>query len=154
MNKKGIIVGIILFCMLMSVPSALGSVIDFPKENGPYTVFIGGVNTLQSLQNPITIDVENKSYNIGPLCFLRYPNTLAFNICMHKSRGIVIINGTTQTIPDDLVGIEIRGFMGFHVGTLVMMSKILLFGYYEPLYAKFVHYRTFGICDEIDFNWT
>jgi hypothetical protein len=154
MIKKIIIVGIILFCMLVSLPSTLGGKIDFPRENGPYTVFIGGVNTLESPQNPITIDSENSSYNVGPFCFKRYPNTLAFNICMHEGRGIVIINGTTQTIPDYLVGIEIRGFMGFHVGTLAMMSKILLFGGIEPLYAKFVRYRTFGICDEIDFMWT
>lgn len=154
MDKKTIILVFMLLCMLLSVPSTLGSVVDYPKENGPYTVFIGGVNTLESLQNPITIDSENKSYNIGPFCLKQYPITLAFGMCMHKGRGIVIIDGTPQTIPDYSVNIEIRGFMGFHVGTPVMMAKILLFGGIQSLYAKFVHYRTFGICDEIDFMWT
>ena len=135
MLKKGIAVGIICLLLLVSVPMATGNEIEYPKENGPYTIFIGG-NYYGSLLTPIAIDIFNEYINIGPFVIIRYPGRLAYNL--HKD-CVLIIDGQVQII-DSGFRVEAYGFMGYHPAFFQYIFKLIYFG----------RVRAFGICQEID----
>lgn len=135
MFKKNLVVSVICIFMLMSIPIVTGNEIEYPKENGPYTIFIGG-NYYGSLLTPIAVDIFNEYINFGPLVAIRYPGRLAYNL--HKG-CILIINGNPQLV-DTGFRVEAYGFIGYHPAFFQTIFKLMYFG----------RLRAFGICQEID----
>ncbi len=133
--KKTLVISIVCLFMLMTIPTTTGNDIEYPKENGPYTIFVGG-NYYGSLLTPIAIDVFNEYINIGPFVIVRYPGRLAYNV--HEG-CILIIDGQAQIV-DSGFRVEAYGFMGYHPAFFQSIFKLLYFG----------RLRAFGICQEID----
>jgi len=136
MHRKLVLVGIICILMLVAFPTVIAEdEIEFPKENGPYTIFVGG-NYYGSLLNPVAIDIFNEYMNLGPLVAIKYPGRLAYNL--HKG-CILIINGQPQLVNSGF-RVEAYGFIGYHPAFFQTIFKLMYFG----------RLRAFGICQEID----
>jgi len=54
---KGLAVGIVCLLMLVTFPTIVGNEdIEYPKENGPYLVFIGGKSYGGVISGPINFE--------------------------------------------------------------------------------------------------
>lgn len=129
--KKGLAVGVICFLMLISIPMVTGTRIDYPKENGPYTVFIGGYGGLING----SIDIYRHPL---PFWYLIYPEHITYNF---KCFTIFFVNGERQelTYPAE---ISLRGFKGYAQPLTCYILILTLF--------RFIHRtRVLGRCDEI-----
>jgi hypothetical protein len=101
--NKGLVIGIVCLLILVSIPNISGEAIHYPKEEGPYNVFIlggctgmgGGIYTL--------------FLHIWPLWFLPY----VLSISWHFQPGSVfIVNGEEQDI-EYPAQIDMSGFKGY-----------------------------------------
>ena len=143
--KKCLAVGVICLLMLMAIPIVIGDdEIEFPKEDGPYTIFVGGFHRGSAPLKPI--EIEEGYIQLGPLCFMKYPKYLSINYFQVPEWDefiIVFINGQYQgQLVKDFHGIEVYGFKG-------IFSSYFLTGFNLLLFHRL---RAYGICDEIDFS--
>lgn len=72
MLKKGLIVGILCLLMLVYFPLVTGDFVVYPKEEGPYTVFIGGKPGGGGASEPIFFNATI-GFQFGPFCKYHYP---------------------------------------------------------------------------------
>ena len=112
--------------------------IEFPKEDGPYTIWISGT-WFGDMHPSIIIAPVDGFYKIGPISWINYPNGFSGHIA--QGPGIIIIDGEIQDFPEDTY-IDIKGFKGYYPGVFQYISKLFYFG----------RVRMFGICEEIDLN--
>ena len=54
--RKGIAISIIFLLMLMIIPTTTGNDIEYPREKGPYIVFIGGKCYSGGIPGPINFE--------------------------------------------------------------------------------------------------
>jgi hypothetical protein len=145
--RKGLVIGIIILLMLVSIPMASGENIIYPEEEGPYDIRIVGPCTGMG-GDPFTFYIH-----FWPFWFL--PHIL--DIEWHFEQGtIFIVNGEVQDIlyPAD---ISLWGFQGYGQSVLMFNLKhifelglgliILTLGI-----TSFIPYqraRIFGRCDSL-----
>lgn len=122
--------------MLVVTPTIVGNEIEFPKEDGPYTVFLSGYWMLGSFMGPVSWR-PGIGFNIGPFCYIIYPNGVFYNIENHTNPKL-IVNGELRNdvftkCPEV---IHLNGFRGF-VPTLSMyiaktgyFSRIRVIGFH------------------------
>ena len=145
--RKGLVIGIIILLMLVSIPIVSGELIRYPKEEGPYDVRIIGPCS------GIGGDILSYYIHFWPFWFL--PNI--FFIGWHFESGTVFtVNGEVQDIlyPAD---IDLDGFQGYGQSVLMFNLKgILEFGLGLILLAlgltSFIpnqRARIFGRCDSL-----
>ena len=137
-------IGAICALMLVSLPTVIGNdEIEFPKENGPYTIFVGGLKRCTIFQ---PIEIEDGHIQLGPLCIMKYPRLLCiyyFQVPKLDEFHVVFINGKYQgQLVKDFHGMDIYGFKGFYPADCWQTFKMFTPG----------RIRAFGICDEIDFS--
>ena len=146
--KKTIVIGILVLLMLVSLPTAVGDdEIEFPKEDGPYTIYVGGLYRCTIFK---PIEIEEGHVQFGPLCLMKYPKLLCIyyiQIPTFKEFHVVLINGKYQgQLLKEYNGIDVYGFKGFYPAdywqTFKQFSSIITPG----------RIRAFGICDEINFH--
>lgn len=139
--RKTIVIGIVCLFMLMAIPTTTGNDIEYPKENGPYTIFIGGY-WFGSLV-PLPLVISDEYIQLGPLCLLKYPNKISFKV---YPGSVVMINGETPNyMEDDINKIDVYGLKGFYPAYYLQGLKIWTIAF------RLFRARSFGICDEIDF---
>jgi len=142
--KKVIVVGMIFLLMLMIIPTTTGEdIIEYPKENGPYTVFISGKCYDGVIPWSINIDwlllIEegySRVIQVGPFHFYwQYPYGPDYAM---EQGSIFIVNGQLQDV-EYPVFIELMGFKGFAPAFFLWLLKM-----------PFGRIRVIGICDAIN----
>jgi hypothetical protein len=137
--KEGLVVGIICLLMMVLLPLICGEEIEFPKDQGPYTVFAVGDWEYMSLTGrhlfkllPIVIH----PYSIGN------DRKLNFTMTYELIDPVIVIDGIRQTT-DDPIGITFQGLRGLAIGSNAL-SFILINRCMGGLII------VFGRCAEID----
>jgi hypothetical protein len=125
--KKSIVVGIFCVLILVSIPIVSGKQHLYPKEEGPYTIFISGT--------PGSIGHEENLPKVLPFIDLEYPEKIVISFFMLP---MFIVNGKLQPV-DFPAQIRLYGFKGFCTPFPLIMLKHFLFG----------RIRIFGIADEM-----
>ena len=141
--KKGLVVAIICIIMIVSFPTTTSNEIEFPKENGPYVVFLSGWNMLGSyLFLPISFNLKYGSFNIGQLCYYKYPNGLNYTVDKENSPTFMVNGKLMNNMLEDSARINLRGFIGKGSSLAWLVIKFS--------YLPAARTRVFGICNEID----
>ena len=141
--RKGIAASIIFLLILIIIPTTTGDDIEFPKEKGPYIVFIGGKCYGGVIPGPINIEwlllIEEgytRVIQIGPFHFYwQYPYGPDY---VMEEGTIFIVNGQRQDI-EYPIEIELMGFKGYAPAFFLWLIKI-------PIGRM----RVIGICDAIN----
>jgi hypothetical protein len=134
MLKKGLIIGIIFLLMLMSFPSVTSDFIVYPRDEGPYTVFIGGKTDGGGVSDSLFFN-STIGFQLGPFCKYNYPWGPEYNMW---NRSIFIVNGKVQNY-EFPAQIGLKGLKGFAPAINLLNLKIVTGG----------RLRIFGICEEI-----
>ena len=127
--RKGLVIGIICLFMMVYIPSVNSGPIEYPEEDGPYTVFIGG--------NAISCGWSENfdfSSHILPIWYLN--KSLGFSYTFGKL-SIFNVNGSLQKIKYPAL-IWLNGFKGY-------ATPWWLWGFKWP----FFRCRIIGKCDRI-----
>lgn len=132
--KKGLIIGVICLFIMISFPVVTSEFIDYPKEEGPYTVFIGGKTYGGSIAKPFFLNTTI-GFQFGPFCKYNYPWGPEYNML---NGSIFLVNGKIQKY-EFPAQIGLLGFKGFAPAMNQLSLKILMQG----------RIRTFGVCEEI-----
>jgi len=132
--KTGLAVGIFCLLMLLSIPSVIGDFVVYPKEEGPYTIFVGGKTYGGSVSDPIFLNTT-MGFQFGPFCKYVYPYGPEYNML---NWTIFIVNGEIQKYAFP-AQIGLKGLKGFAPAINQLNFKILSGG----------RLRIFGVCDEI-----
>lgn len=147
--RKGIAVGIIFFLILIIIPTTTGNEtgndIEFPKENGPYNVFISGKCYGGIIAGPINFEwllfIEEgytRAIQFGPFhLYWQYPYGPDYII---EEGSIFFVNGQKQDI-EYPVEIELMGFKGYAPAVFVWALKM-----------AFGRIRVVGICEAINLD--
>ena len=142
--KKGLVVGVICLLMLVALPTVIGDDdVEYPKENGPYIVFIGG--KCYGGVIPWSINIEwlllieegySRVIQVGPFhLYWQYPYGPDYDM---EEGSIFIVNGQIQDI-EYPVFIELMGFKGYAPAFFLWLLKM-------PI----GRIRVLGICDAIN----
>ena len=111
--KKGFAVGIICLLMLVSIPMVTGEDILYPKEEGPYNVFISGKCTgMGGRLYPMFL-------HPSPLWLLVYPLSIEWHF---YEDYVFFVNGEKQDI-DYRVQIDLTGFKGYGPSFYMLLLK-------------------------------
>ena len=129
MMKKCLAVGVICLLMLVAIPIVNGEWIEYPKEDGPYTVIICGPIRGFGFNG----HVDFYSYK-WPFWNLNYSQKISYKF---RILSVFLVNETLQKIKYPAL-IELYGFKGF-APTFLMLSSKLSIG----------RCRVIGECDEI-----
>ena len=145
-NEKYILSVFFVAVMIFLSMTAIGnedSDIEFPRENGPYSVWISG-KWYGSLAPSFIVAPVDGYYKLGPISIINYPNGHSGTLFINSDRGpgFLYVDGELQEIQQDLVYIKMKGFKGYYPGTFQYVFKLFYFG----------RIRIFGICEEIDLN--
>jgi hypothetical protein len=139
--KKSLVIGAICLLMLVSFP-IVNSLIEYPREKGPYNVFMGGKCSCGG-NKPLWFDFPGLLKNgkprwlqLGPLSLHRWPVGPQYK--MEKS-SILIVNGKIQNI-EYPVSMMLKGFKGY--------APSIYYCYMKTLISSRI--RVFGVCEEID----
>jgi len=142
--KKLLTVGIICLLMLVSIPMVSGKAILYPKEEGPYNVFISGKNT------GMGGGIYTLFLHFWPLWFLPYILSISWHF---QAGSVFIVNGEEQDI-EYPAQIDMSGFKGYDQSDLMFglkhyMSVIIFFltGFQPTPRARII-----GQCTEIIVN--
>ena len=119
----------ILLLVLISIPSVNSRTIEYPKEEGPYTVYIGGF--VYAFSSNSQIDFYSQ---ISP--FWKLNDTQKINYNFNKM-SIFYVDSSLQNIKYP-ASIHLWGFNGF-APTYWMLN-------FKLFYPRF---RVFGQCDRI-----
>ena len=129
--KISMAVGLICLLMLVSFPIVNAEEIIYPKEDGPYSIYLhgksdGGGGEFANL------------LRILPFWYLKYPKFIQYHIL---SLSWFFVNGTSQEIPDpeEIYFFSFYGFKGYGPSYLIMPYVSWLVG----------GIHVFGNCDEI-----
>ena len=136
-----------LFCavvMILISITAIGNEagdIEFPREEGPYTVWISG-NWMGNIAPSVVFSVIDGYYRFGPISIIEYPYG-HFGTLYHNSEdsgpGFFIVDGERQSLVEE-TRIDMKGFKGYYPGVIHYVFKLFYFG----------RVRMFGIVEEID----
>jgi len=129
--RKGLAVGVICLLMLVSIPMVTGERIDYTKEDGPYTVFIGGYGGLFNG----SIDIFRHPL---PFWYLIYPEHISYYFGRFT---IFFVNGEKQEITYP-AQINLSGFKGYAPPLTCYIMNLVMFRFIPRT-------RVFGRCDEI-----
>ena len=129
--RKGLAVGVICLLMQMIIPTTTGNDIEFPKEKGPYIVFIGGKCYGGVIPGPINFEwlllIEEgytRVIQVGPLHFYwQYPYGPDYFM---EEGSIFIVNGRIQDI-EYPIEIELMGFKGYAPAVFQWLFKMGMF---------------------------
>ena len=143
--RKELSVVVICLLMLMIIPTTTGNDIEFPKEKGPYIVYIGGKCYGGVISGPINFEwlllIEEgytRVIQVGPLNFYwQYPYGPDYFM---EEGSIFIVNGQIQDI-EYPVEIELMGFKGYAPAVFQWLFKMLI-----------GRIRVIGICDAINLD--
>ncbi|UCF12707.1 MAG: hypothetical protein JSW06_00215 [Thermoplasmatales archaeon] len=138
--RKGLVVGVVCFLMLVTVPMVSGEWIRYPKEEGPYTVLImGNCSGMSGGQSTI--------FRLIPVWFLFYPRHIGYDF---DNDSVFFVNGEKQDILYP-AQIDLSGFKGY--GPTIYMGILK----YE--FAAFIGFltgfmpspraRVVGLCAEL-----
>lgn len=138
-----------IFCavvMILISITAIGnedSDIEFPREEGPYNVWISG-KWMGNMAPSIAVFLIDGYYRFGPISIIDYPyghSGTLFHNSDDSGPGYFFVDGERQPL-EELTRIEIKGFKGYYPGVIQYVFKLFYFG----------RVRIFGICEEIDLN--
>ncbi len=127
--KKSLAVGIICILMLISLPIINGKRIEYPKEDGPYTVYICGF--CRGFGSNAYIDFNSKVWSFWNLTYIQ---RIGYSF---RFLSVFFVNGSLQKIKYP-ASIDLKGFQGF-APTVWMIYLKLYMG----------RCRIVGKCDEI-----
>lgn len=138
--KKGIAVGVICLLMLVSLPTISGERILYPKEEGPYTVFISG-NSSGMGGGLSTI------FRLLPLWFLIYPRSIEYDF---DEDSVFFVNGEKQDILYP-AQIDLIGFKGYGqtIYMLILKCYVAAFMGFLTGFMPNPRARVIGLCAEI-----
>ena len=131
--SKGLAVGIICLFMMVYIPSVEGGQIHYPREDGPYTIFICGRTMEYGSSGNVDFDAQK-----WPFWNLDSDQSINYEF---ERISYLIVNGSLQKIKFP-AQIEMTGFKGF-APTEWMIGFSILF---------FMRQRVFGKCESI-FVW-
>jgi hypothetical protein len=126
--RKGLVVGIICILMMVYIPSINGEKIDYPEEDGPYTVYIGG--SISAVGYSEDIDFNS---HILPFWYLNNSQCLSYKFRM---LSLFYVNGSLQNIKYP-AWICLFGFKGFAPSWWLLK------------WTTIFRNRIIGICDRI-----
>jgi len=143
--KKVLSIGIILFLTLLIVQTTSADEIEYPKEEGPYTVFISGKCYGGLIPGPINIEwlllMEEgytRAIQVGPLHFYwMYPYGPDYEM---EEGSKFYVNGQKQVV-NYPVEIELMGFKGYAPAVFLWLLKM-----------PFGKIRVVGICEAINLD--
>jgi hypothetical protein len=142
MLKKSLTLGVICLLMLITIPIFSGEIIEYPKEEGPYTVFIGGKCNGGGIPNPIHFDVAHfitrgniRYIQVGPLSYFVWPWGPEYHM---EEESRFIVNYKLQHV-EYPVSIFLYGFKGYAPALGLWFTKTFING----------RIRVFGVCEEI-----
>jgi hypothetical protein len=90
--------------MMVYIPSVNGRVIEYPKEDGPYTVFGAGICTGRGFNGNVSF-----YSHWWPFWYLNYSQTISYGF---KKFSLLKVNGSIQEIEYPAT-IILYGFKGF-----------------------------------------
>ncbi|UCD13536.1 MAG: hypothetical protein JSW60_08265 [Thermoplasmatales archaeon] len=144
--RKGLAVGVICLLMLVAIPTTTSNEIEYPKENGPYIVFIGGKCYGGIIPGPINFEwllILEEGYTrviqFGPFhLYWQYPYGPDY---LMEEGSIFIVNGQIQDV-EYPVDIELMGFRGYAPAVFQWFFKMLI-----------GRIRVIGVCDAINLDY-
>ena len=140
--RKGLVVGIIFLLMLVAIPMVSGDIIEYPKEEGPYFVYMSGNCHGGSI--PDTVDFDYRGlfrdgkpmwFQLGPLSLNRWPRGPGYEL---NKGSIFIVNGKIQDVEYPINNLILKGFKGYAPAIWQCFIK-----------APIGRIRVFGVCEEI-----
>lgn len=142
--RKELTVGVICLLMLVSIPMVTAGE-DYPPEEGPYTVFIGGKCYGGLIPGPFNLDIlllieqgYTRVIQFGPFGLWKYPWGPKY--CMEDG-SIFIVNGKVQDV-EYPVYIALNGFKGYAPAVGQWFLKMIT-----------GRIRVVGMCDAIDLDY-
>ena len=144
--RKGLAVSIICLLMLVTFPIVVSDDIEYPKENGPYAVFIGGKCYGGIISAPINFEwllFLDEGYTrviqFGPFhLFWKYPYGPDY---IMEDGSIFVVNGKIQDV-EYPVEIELMGFKGYAPAVFQWFFKM-----------AFGRIRVVGFCEAINLRY-
>ena len=127
--RKGLVIGIICLFLMVYIPSINGKEIDYPEEDGPYTVYISG--SILNIGHDESLDLLT---HILPFWYLNSSQHLCYRMGM---LSIFNVNGSLQKIKYPAL-ICLYGFKGFAPTWWIWDFKWIIF-----------RCRIIGKCDRI-----
>jgi len=131
---NGLVLGILLLLILISFPSVSSDLYRYPREEGPYTVFIGGKPYGGGVSEPFFFN-STMGFQVGPFCSYQYLNGSEYDML---NGSIFIVNGEKQSY-EFPAQIGLKGLKGFSPAINSLNFNILTGG----------RLRIFGVCDKI-----
>ena len=123
--KKGFVVIIICFFLLVTIPTVNSEWIRFPKSEGPYNVIVGG--SPQSVEGMTYFTQNNPFWN------LEFNETIGFSFLL----PMIFINGEFLSLTPYCSVIRFYGFKGYCPGGLpfrtIFYGRIRIIGQCEEL---------------------
>ena len=139
--RKGLAIGIICLLMLVSIPMVCGEDVLYPKEEGPYNVFICGKS------EGMGGGIHTMFLHCLPLWFLFYPSGIQWHF---QPDSVFFVNGEKQDIVYP-ASIWLGGFKGygqsFHM--LLLKDKVVILAYSLTGFMPTPRARVIGRCTEI-----
>ena len=120
--------------MLISFPIVTSEFIEYPKEQGPYTVIVTGKTYGGGVSKPFFWDPEI-GFQLGQFCKYKNPYGPEYNML---NKSIFIVNGEIQKY-EFPAQIALKGLKGFAPAINHLNFKILTGG----------RIRVFGVCEVI-----
>ena len=138
--RKGMAVGVICLLMLVTVPMVSGERILYPKEEGPYTVFISG-NSSGMGGGLFTL------FRLVPVWFLIYPLDIEWHF---QPDSVFFVNGEKQDIVYP-AQIDLIGFKGYGqtIYMLILKCYVAAFMGFLTGFMPTPKARVIGRCAEI-----
>ena len=141
MIKKCMVVGVICLLMMVAIP-LVNAEYDYPKDEGPYTVFIDGECDGGAIPSLFTFSIKYffrygflPGMQIGPFNYWLWPEGPSYHM---REGSIFIVNGEVQDV-EYPVQFQLRGFKGYAPASPLWFTKAMLNG----------KIRIFGVCEEI-----
>ena len=138
--KKGLAVGVICLLMLLSIPMVSGEDIRYPREEGPYNVFICGKSEGFG-GGPYTF------FHLLPFWILLYPQSVSYHF---EEGSVFFVNGEKQDIVYP-AHIWLSGFKGYGQTIYMILLKDAASAFIGLLTGSFLipRARVIGLCSEI-----
>ena len=138
--KKALIFIIITFFILVSLPIISSEFVEYPLEDGPYTVIMIGKTYDGSVSKPFFWNPEI-GLQLGPFCKYKYPYGPGYNML---NGSIFIVKGKIQKY-EYPAQIGLKGFIGFAPAINHLTLKILSGGKIRILGTCDVIYLWYGL---------
>ena len=118
--------------------------IEYPKEDGPYTIFISA----KKMSGSVMWLWPGPVFNIGPFCYASHPNYIYYNIENRSDPIIFYVNGERQEnmFPERPKIIKLSGFIGFAPTLFRYLIKMAPF---DRISVIGLRVDEIDICDDI-----